>query len=282
VAHTKGATVAGGDDREIPTQSHLARVPPMLPDTIHLWTFRLDIGDWRNRLAPRWLSVDEMVRAERLTLEQQQRRFVVCRTTLRAILGAYLERLPGELTFRQGPYGKPYVDQPRASRYLHFNVSHSDELALVAVSGQREVGVDLERARPLDGVDDLVTRYFAPAERLVFDRVPPDARLSTFYQCWTLKEAYLKACGVGLSRSLAEIDVTRAEGQPIRLLDVAGAGGARYWRGRTLDAPAGYHGALVVEGRAGISVTTLSEWLPATLTLPDAPPTVGNTKVPHG
>jgi 4'-phosphopantetheinyl transferase len=252
----------------------------MLPDTVHLWIFRLDIGDWRNRLAPRWLSADEMVRAERVTLEQQQRRFVVCRTTLRAILGEYLERLPGELTFRRGPYGKPYVDQPRASRYLHFNVSHSDELALVAVSRQREVGVDLERARPLDGIDDLVTRYFAPAERLVLDRVPPDARLSTFYRYWTLKEAYLKAWGVGLSRLLAEIDVTRGEGQPIRLPDVAGAD-ARYWRGRTLDAPAGYHGALVVEGRAGISVTT-QRWLPTTLTQPEAPPTVGNTKAHHG
>jgi len=254
----------------------------MLPDAIHLWTFPLDIGDWRNRLAPGWLSADELVRAERMAFEQQRRRFVVCRTTLRAILGGYLDRVPGELTFRRGPHGKPYVEPPRSSQYLHFNVSHSDELALVAVSRQREVGVDLERVRPLDGIDDMVTRYFAPAERLAFDRVPPDARLSTFYRYWTLKEAYLKACGVGLSRPLGEVDVTRAEGQPIRLPDVAGASAARYWRGRALDVPAGYHGALAVEGQAGVSVTTLSEWLPTTLTLPEPPPTVGNIKAPHG
>lgn len=259
-----------------------AVVPPILPDAIHIWTFGLDVADWRDRLDAGWLSADELRRAGRSAFEQHRRRFVVCRTTLRAILGRYLERPPGELAFCQGPHGKPYVDPARSNHWIRFNVSHSDELALVAVSRQREVGVDLERVRPLDGIDDLVARYFAPAERLAFDRVPPPARLSMFYRYWTLKEAHLKALGVGLSRDLAEVDVSRAESQPMCLPDLAGTGSARFWQGTTLDPAAGYHEALVIEGRAGVSITMLSGWSPPTLTLPEAPPKVGATTPAHG
>jgi 4'-phosphopantetheinyl transferase len=255
-------------------------VPPILPDAIHVWVFRLDVTDWRDWLRPGWLSADELAQVGRFAFDPLRRRFVICRTTLRAILGRYLERPPGELTFAQGPYGKPYLNAARARGRLRFNVSHSDELALVAVSQRHELGVDLERLRPVDDIDAIVARSFAPAERLVFDRVPPGDRLSTFYQYWTLKEASLKACGVGLSRALVEVDVSRAESKPLRLPDAAGT--PRYWRGRTLDPAPGYCGALVVEGRARVSVTTLGDWLPTVLTLPAAAPRVGATTPLHG
>jgi len=254
---------------------------PLSSDAIHVWTFRLDIADWRDRLAPGWLSDDELLRAERSAFEEHRRRFVVCRTALRAILGGYLARPPGELKFHQGPHGKPRVDPARSHQSIHFNVSHSDELALVAVSRQRELGVDLERVRPLDGIDDIVARHFSPAERLAFSRVPPTTRLATFYRHWTLKEACLKACGVGLSGGLARIDVTRAEDHPIRLPDVSGAGAGRDWTGRTIDPVPGYVAALVAEG-TGASVTTMSGWPLAPLTLPAAPHTVGATTPAHG
>jgi 4'-phosphopantetheinyl transferase len=255
-------------------------VPPILPDTIHLWVFRLDIANWRDRLRSGWLSPDELGNVGRLAFEPLRRRFVVCRTTLRMILGSYFKRPPGELTFAQGPHGKPYVNAARARGRVRFNVSHSDELALVAVSQRRELGVDLERVRPVHDIDGIVARYFAPAERLAFDRLPPPDRLSTFYRYWTLKEAYLKACGVGLSRALAEIDITRAESRPLCLPDAAGA--PRYWRARPLDPADGYCGALVVEGRTAVSVMTLGEWLPTALTLPEAPPKFGPTTSAHG
>jgi len=183
------------------------------PDEVHVWTVPLDIAAWRDGLVPGWLSDEELLRAERTRFEQQRRRFAVCRATLRAILGSYLERPPCELRFGQGPYGKPHLDCGRSDPSIHFNVSHSDELALVAVSWERELGVDLERVRSIDGIDDIVARHFAPAERLAFSRVFPATRLSTFYRYWTLKEASLKACGVGLTRATAAIDVRLLPGQ---------------------------------------------------------------------
>jgi 4'-phosphopantetheinyl transferase len=212
--------------------------------------------------------------------EPLRRRFVICRTTLRAILGHYLGRPPAELTFAQGPHGKPYLNAVHTSGYIQFNVSHSHELALVAVSARRELGVDLERVRPVDDMDGIVARFFAPAERLAFDRLPPGDRLSTFYRYWTLKEAYLKASGVGLSRALADVDVIRGESSPLCLPDASGT--PHEWRGRTLAPAAGYCGALVVEGGEGVSVITLGDWPLTALTLPGGAPTVGATASLHG
>jgi 4'-phosphopantetheinyl transferase len=223
---------------------------------VHVWIVPLDIPDWRDRLAPGRLSHDELQRSERYAFEEDRRRFVICRTILRAILGGYLEWDPHEVTFRQGPHGKPYVDPARSDRLIQFNVTHSADLALVAVSGAREVGVDIERVRPLDGLEDIVARHFAPAEQLALGRVPGSTRLAAFYGYWTLKEAYLKACGLGLGRALAEVDVTRAADHPIRLPD--GTGGRRSWRGKALDLAAGYRAALVVEGDA--PATTMIAW----------------------
>jgi len=270
-------------ERPFPQHGH-APFPrlPLPPDEIHVWTICLDIAGWRDRLAPGWLSDDELLRAERSPFEQERRRFAVCRATLRAILGRYLERPPCELSFGKGPYGKPCLDPERHREPIRFNVSHSDELALVAVSRERELGVDLERVRPLDGIDDIVAQHFAPAERLALSRVPPTTRLATFYGYWTLKEACLKACGVGLSRALADFDVTRAGNHPIYLPDIFGAGTERYWTGRRLDPAPGYVAALVGEGRAGASVTKVIGWPLTPLTLPDAPHTVGVTTPAHG
>src|SRR5262245_46804733 len=160
-------------------------VPHILPDAIHVWTFRLDTADWRDRLRPEWLSADELAHAGRFAFPALRRRFVVCRTTLRVILGSYLGRRPGELTFAQGPYGKPYLNAARARGRIRFNMSHSNELGLVAVSRQRELGVDLERIRPVDEIENIVARSFAPAERVAFDRVAYPERLVTFYRYWT-------------------------------------------------------------------------------------------------
>jgi 4'-phosphopantetheinyl transferase len=262
-------------------------------DEVHVWTIRLDLADWRDSLPPEELSDDELVRAGRFLFERERRRFAICRATLRAILGGYLGTRPGELSFRTGPYGKPHLDPERYGERIRFNVSHSGELALVAVSRERELGVDIEHVRPLDGIDEIVARHFSPGERLALKCVAPTARLAMFYQYWTLKEAYLKACGVGLSRALEEVDVSGACDHPIRLPDVSAVADEKFWTGRTLDPPPGYVAALVVEGRGGSSARTIdrmpselmrrrSRHAPSPLTLADTPHTVVATAFPHG
>jgi 4'-phosphopantetheinyl transferase len=230
-------------------------------DVIDVWVFRLDVPDWRDRLARGSLSDDERGRAERYAFEEPRRRFVVCRTTVRAILGAYLGEAPHAVALCRGPHGKPRVDASfRAGPPVHFNVSHSGDLALLAVCAEREVGIDLEGVRPLDGMDEIVERHFTPAERLALGRVPPVARLSAFYRYWTLKEAYLKACGVGLEGEPAQIDVTRAARRPIRLPERPGAGHVRWWQGLALELRDGYRGALVVEVRRGVPDVRVLGW----------------------
>ncbi len=202
---------------------------------VHVWRIALDRANWRQSLASRLLADDEDARARRLRFEEDQRRFVVCRANLRMILSRYLDCRPVDVLFRTGAHGKPFLEPAAHGQRLRFNVSHSYELALVGVTAASEVGVDIERVRPLEDLDAMVARHFAPRERRAFTRAAPADRLRTFFRHWTLKEAYLKASGVGLSGPLDAVDVT--------------IGRHAEWTVRPLSPDAGYVAALVVAGR---------------------------------
>ena len=133
--------------------------------------------------------------------------------------------------------------------WLRFNVSHSQGLAVVAVTRHREIGVDVEEVRPLPDAQPIAERCFSGEENRVFLGVPAADRLAAFFNCWTRKEAYLKALGDGLARPLDAFDVTLLTGEPARLLRVKGdEREAARWSLRALYPALGYVGALVVEG----------------------------------
>jgi 4'-phosphopantetheinyl transferase len=225
-----------------------APCPPAPPSgDIQVWTVPLDAADWQDLLTPERLSPDDLARLRRFPFERERRRFAVSRAAVRAILGGHLGVPPGELTFHQGPHGKPRLAPRRDEEPVRFNVSHSYELALVAISGERELGVDLERVRPLPDLEGIVAHWFGPAERAAFEGLDPGATLRAFYRHWTLKEAYLKACGLGLSHAPA-IDVADPWRRPIRLPDVAGESAHGFWTGDTFEPAPGYAASLVVEG----------------------------------
>jgi 4'-phosphopantetheinyl transferase len=233
-------------------------MPALALTDVHVWAIGLDITDWRERLAPAWLSDDELLRAGRFPYEQQRRRFVVCRSALRAILSGYLETRARELSFRQGRHGKPCLDPARHADPVRFNTSHSHELAVVAVSRERELGIDIEHVRPMEGIDDIVAHHFARAEQHAFNLVAPMCRLSTFYRYWTLKEACVKAAGFGMSHGLGAIDVSAACDRSIRLPDPFTAGQGTWWSAQPLDPGPGYVGALVIEDGERPTVTRLT------------------------
>lgn len=218
------------------------------PDEVHVW--RVDVG----ALAPtgatalETLSEAERARASRFHFEADRRRFVASHAALRDILASYLGVEPSSLAFGEGPHGKPLLDAPEAGRSIRFSLSHSGGMALVAVSLGREVGVDVERVRPREDLDGFAARYFSPHEREALARIPSDDRLRTFFETWTLKEAYLKACGDGLLRELDAFDVTVGDAQP-RLLSVRDRPGdeARWTLGR-LDPGQGYVATVAVAG----------------------------------
>lgn len=200
-----------------------------------------------NQLA-QMLSCDERARAERFHFERDRRRFVVAQGLLRMLLGKYLDIEPHQLQFGQGPHGKPYLKSPN-SWAIRFNQAHSHELALYAFTCGREVGIDVERICPLPDAEQIAARFFSAAENAMLCALPEDQRLEAFFNCWTRKEAFLKAAGDGLTRPLDQFQVSLAPGEPARLLVVEQAPQeVLRWRLESLTPVSGYVAAIVVEG----------------------------------
>lgn len=126
---------------------------------------------------------------------------------MRTIMAQYTDTPPAELQFSYDKYGKPALNTPAVEDHLHFNLSHSGELALLAVTGIAPVGVDIEYAGPFDNMPDVAERFFSPAEYRAWSELPTHERTQGFYHCWTRKEAVIKALGLGLSAPLDAFDV---------------------------------------------------------------------------
>jgi 4'-phosphopantetheinyl transferase len=194
------------------------------------------------------LSPDERARAARFHFARDQRRFVAARALLRGLLGRYLGLDPAEVVFGYGPRGKPFLAAP--PRSLRFNVSHSDGLALLAFAEGRELGIDLERERPLSDAEGIAGRFFSAGEGKALFGLPEGERGRAFFRCWTRKEAFIKATGDGLSRPLDGFEVTVGPGEDARLLRVDGEPEevGRWWL-QDVEPAAGFLGALAVAGR---------------------------------
>ncbi len=156
------------------------------------------------------LSPAERRRAERFRFERDREAFVRARGILRVLLGGYFRAPPDKIEILTAPSGKPYVAERLKGNELYFNLSRSGGLAVYAFCLSRPVGVDVETLRPIPDLNQLAARFFTTGERNLLQNVEPQARAKTFLQCWTRKEAYLKAVGLGLSVSPEEADVSFA------------------------------------------------------------------------
>lgn len=219
-------------------------------DDVHVWRADLDQPEPFIRQLAGALSDDERERADRFRFDVHRNHFIVGRGLLREILGRYLNLEPGRLQFCYGQQGKPGLLNSDGDPGLRFNLAHSGQLALCAVTRNREIGVDLEYVRPVLDMDLVAERNFSPRENSVLQALPASERQLAFFNCWTRKEAYIKAIGEGLSRPLDQFDVSLAPGEPARLLWVAGnPQEASCWSLRELAVAAGYVAALAVEGQ---------------------------------
>jgi 4'-phosphopantetheinyl transferase len=220
------------------------------PAEVHAWLFSLDPGEGQAAELAGLLAADERARAGRFYFERDRRRFAVARGRLRKILGGYLDQRAQALGFVYGRQGKPDLAAPHDQSGLRFNLSHSGELGLLVVARGREVGADIEQQRPMADMAQVAERFFSPREVAVFRRVADKAKQQAFLNCWTRKEAYIKAIGEGLSRPLDSFDVSLAPGEPARLLYVAGrVGEVARWRLESLETLPGYAAALAAEGQ---------------------------------
>jgi 4'-phosphopantetheinyl transferase len=178
------------------------------------------------------------------------RRTLTSRACLRLLLGAYLACPATEITLAATLGGKPILGGPAMPDRIEFNVSHSDEWVLLGFSRGLPLGVDVERRRELE-FDDLVKGFFSPREREQWTRLGPAQRPDAFFAAWTRKEAYLKALGVGLARSLDSFAVAfDAASAPALLWCADDALAPQRWRIVAVDLAPGYAAALAVDSSA--------------------------------
>ena len=216
---------------------------------VHVWRTGTEVSASRLALLAALLAPDEHARAGRFLYEEDRRQYTVARGVLRSILACYLEVEPAAIEFRYGAHGKPSLAQSPGGRDVRFNLSHSYGWALHAFAVGREVGVDVERIRPETDIMGVARHSFSPVEVEALTSLPEGQRREAFFNCWTRKEAFIKAHGEGIALGLSRFDVTLRPGEPAALLRFEdGPAEAARWSMRALDAGEGYKAALAVEG----------------------------------
>lgn len=198
----------------------------------------------------RCLSDAERLRAGRFVFERDRRRFIVGRARLRHLLASRLGVQPDAVELVYGLHGKPGLSRRFANSDLRFNVSHSEDVAVFAFSRGIEIGVDVEFVRELRDADDIAARFFSRRENEAYLALGPRDRPLGFFNCWTRKEAFIKALGEGLSHPLDRFDVSLAPGEPAKILRVGDAPGHDCgWRMESFSPAPGIAAAVVLENR---------------------------------
>jgi 4'-phosphopantetheinyl transferase len=217
---------------------------------VHVWRAALDQAMPQVQSLLCTLTPGERARASRFHFHKDREHFIVARGLLRTILGRYLNVRPGRLRFRYSLYGKPSLAEEFGGDTLRFNVSHSRGLALYALTRDREIGVDLEYIDPDLAHEQIAERFFSPREVIMLRALPTDTQKEAFFNCWSRKEAYVKAVGDGLAIPLDQFDVSLAPQEPAQILSIRGdPQGAARWTLKRLMPAKGYVGALAIEGQ---------------------------------
>ena len=232
-----------------------ASFPRLTPGEVHLWCASL--ANYRQepetiQLLRQLLTTDEIERAERFYFEHHQVDFVVARGLLRMLLERYLGHPAGALRFDYSSFGKPSLEPefrqpPNSKSILHFNLSHSADYVLYAFVLDHEIGVDIEYVKRDFPCLQVAENFFSAQEQTFLRSLAtPQEQYEAFFNCWTRKEAYIKAQGEGLSLPLSQFDVTL--GESARLLATRpNAGEAERWQMQNLSPVAEYAAAVIVE-----------------------------------
>jgi 4'-phosphopantetheinyl transferase len=218
-------------------------------DAVHVWAISLQVCGEMFRCLTAMLAAAERRRAELFHFDRDRNRFVVSRGTLRMILGRYLRAPPASIEFEQESHGKPLLAGHWAKIGLHFNLTHCEDLALLAIARDRTVGIDLERIRALNGAQEMAANFCSQRENAELQALPPAEREAAFFRLWTCKEAWLKAIGDGIGTSLQEVEVSLGR-EAARYMGLPhGMGTTKDWNLFELNPAAGFIAALAVPGQ---------------------------------
>jgi 4'-phosphopantetheinyl transferase len=223
---------------------------PLIGGAVEVVSDRLDAEPAAVSELTQCLSDGERLRASRFVSERDRRRFAVGRARLRHLLASRLGVQPDAVDFVLGPRGKPALSPRFADSDLRFNVSHSEDVAVYAFSRGREIGVDVEAVRGLRDADDIVARFFSRRENETYRALDLRDKVPGFFNCWTRKEAFVKALGDGLHCPLDRFDVSLAPGEPARILRVDNTPGDECaWCMDDFSPAPGFVAAVVIENR---------------------------------
>jgi 4'-phosphopantetheinyl transferase len=219
-------------------------------DEVHVWRINLDVAPEQVQACHDILSSDEQATAARFYFQKDRDQYIVARGVLRTILSRYLDVAPDQIQFSYGSHGKPTLTNSLGVEIVNFNVSHSHKLALVGVTRGRQLGIDLEYIQKDFACEEIARRVFSPQEIATLNDLPGDLRHEAFFNCWTRKEAYIKARGLGLSYPLNQFEVSLIPGEPAQLIGVGDDDlfEASRWLLQELEVGSRYAGALAVEG----------------------------------
>jgi 4'-phosphopantetheinyl transferase len=230
--------------------ANLWQLPPpqftLTTTEIHLWRAQLTCSAATLEQYQTLLSPDEANRANRFKFAEHRQRFIVGRGILRTLLGRYQHRAPQDLQFTYATQGKPSLAFDPAP--LQFNLAHSQNLALYAITRDRPVGIDVEQIRPMDRLQELAERFFAPSEAAALRTLPPDQQTTAFFRYWTSKEAFLKATGIGLAQ-LSGVEIALPPRQLACLVSVPPTEVDKSWQLQEIDPGEGFSAAVVTTGQ---------------------------------
>lgn len=239
------------------TQMHLKPVRPpwaecawsLAHGTIEVITTRLDLDAAAVTEEAEYLREDERQRASRFHFPRDCARFIVARARLRQLLASLLNAQPASIHLRYGRRGKPELARQFAASGLKFNMSHCEDLAVYAFTSGSNVGIDVEAVRTLADADEIAARFFSRRENEAYLALDPRDRPLGFFNCWTRKEAFIKALGEGLYHPLDAFDVSLAPDEPAKILRVGGdtPGERCGWRLESFTPAPGFIGAVVTE-----------------------------------
>ena len=226
----KAARIAGKQPEIRLVWPELAKPPNLWANDAHIWAIPFDADVAPRAESLECLSEDERRRAEQFQFETPRRRFLAARLALRRLLGEYLEMPAASVSLAYNRFGKPLLGEPHGD-LLRFNLAHTSNLVLVAVTRGCDVGVDIEQLRPVHHLESIARRYLHPAEAKDILAAALELRHEAFLRCWTAKEAVIKANGSALTDSLGafRVPVADTRGTWIELPELGDGDSKRCW-----------------------------------------------------
>jgi 4'-phosphopantetheinyl transferase len=207
-------------------------------EEVHIWMADLNISESiQQHFEKSFLSNEELAKAKSFKFDQHRLQFSASHGYLRFILAQYLNCCPSLIEYEIGEYGKPSLKNPSNPDKIRFNMSHSQNMALYAVTLDVEVGVDIEIIKDDLNIPDLIEHVFTTRENNIFKEIKEDKKTKVFYDVWTRKEAYLKATGEGFNFPLNKIEVTTYPDEEVKLLNVERNQSVNPWSLYSLELP---------------------------------------------